>query len=309
MLILKTRLYKPAVNEKFIVRKRLIARLNDESDRPLKLIIAGAGYGKSVLMSQWLDTYRRKYCWISLEEDCNDLQIFLSYLIACIQQKFPESMQHTAQMNSSSQMPSDEVVAQTLNNELHDLSESLIIVFDDFHVIRNKTLFNLFNEIIKFQPKNVQITLISRLDPPLNKSRLLAYQQVCEIRMSDLRLSIEEIKELARRTVQTKISDEVAKMIEKTTEGWALSVYLKIREFADGKVAAADKHIGYDHSSNLTPFLFNFIETSLPPDAVKLVLIISLFDRFNIELIERLFRDTRETGLKSEDLILALLKL
>jgi LuxR family maltose regulon positive regulatory protein len=67
MQILKTRLYKPPLSDKFIIRERLIARLNNESDRPLKLIVAGAGYGKSVLMSQWLDTYPGKYCWISLE--------------------------------------------------------------------------------------------------------------------------------------------------------------------------------------------------------------------------------------------------
>jgi LuxR family maltose regulon positive regulatory protein len=78
MPILKTRLYKPPVSDKFIVREGLIARLNDEEDRPLKLIVACAGYGKSILMSQWLDTVRKNYCWISLEEDCNDLNIFLS---------------------------------------------------------------------------------------------------------------------------------------------------------------------------------------------------------------------------------------
>ena len=79
-MILKTRLHKPPVDKKFIVRERLITHLDNESDRPLKLIVAGAGYGKSVLLSQWLDASRKNYCWISLEEDCNDLNIFLSYL-------------------------------------------------------------------------------------------------------------------------------------------------------------------------------------------------------------------------------------
>lgn len=308
MPILKTRLYKPPINGKFIVRERLIERLNNESDRPLKLIVAGAGYGKSILMSQWLDSYRGKYCWISLEEDCNDLNIFLSYLIAGIQQQFPESMQRIAQMNSSSQMPSNEAMAQTLNNELHDLPESLMIVLDDFHIIRDKIILNLFNEIIKFPPKNVQIALISRMDPPLNKSRLLAYQKVCEIRMSDLRLNVEEIKELARRSIRTELSDKVAKTIEEATEGWALSVYLKIQEYAENQVAVTDNN-GFDQASNLTPFLLNLIENSLPSDGVNIIMAISLFERFNLELIEELFNEIDESILKNDVLELVLDKL
>ncbi len=309
MLILKTRLYKPPVDKKFIFRERLIARLNNESGRPLKLIIAGAGYGKSILMSQWLDTYRKNYCWISLEDDCNDLNVFLSYLVAGIQQKFPEYMQHIAQISTGSQMPSYEAIAQTVNNELHDLPESIAIVLDDFHVIKNKAILNLFNEFIKYPPENVSIALISRLDPPLNKSRLLAYQQVTEIRMADLRLSTEEIKELAKRSAQIDITTETAEAIERVTEGWALSVYLKIREIAEGNVAEIDKHLGYQHSGNLTPFLFDLLESRLPPAALKLVLVISLFDRFNTGLIQRLYRDTDEADLKGEGLDLALLKL
>jgi LuxR family maltose regulon positive regulatory protein len=280
-----------------------------ESDRPLKLIVAGAGYGKSVLMSQWLDTYDGKYCWISLEEDCNDLQIFLSYLIAGIQQQFPENMQRIAQMNSSSQLPSIEAIAQTLNNELLDLPESLMIVWDDFHVIRDNTILNLFNKITKFPPKNVQLALISRLDPPLNKSRLLAYQQICEIRMADLRLSMQEIKELARQSIENEISDEDAKIIEETTEGWALSVYLKIQEFIDSNTVKSDENLGSPHSSNLTPFLLNLIESSLPPDGVKMIMVISLFDRFNLELIEKLFSDIDATIVKSEALDLVIKKI
>jgi len=308
-MILKTRLYKRPVGEQFIVRERLIGRLNRESDRPLKLIIAGAGYGKSVLMSQWLDTYRGKYCWISLEEDCNDLQIFLSYLVTAIQQKFPECMHQITMLKSSNQMPSSDVIAQILNNELLALPESLFIVLDDFHVIRNKNILNLFNEIIKFPPKNVQIALISRLDPPLNKTRIQAYQQVCEIRMADLKFNIEEIKELARRSVEADISDEVAEKIEKSTEGWALSVYLKIREFVNGDEAGADKQIRDNQLSNLAPFLFNLIESSLSSDGLKIVMITSLFDRFNSALIEELLKVSDEIALKSDVLDLFLKKL
>ncbi|MCU0405174.1 MAG: hypothetical protein MUE99_11570, partial [Chitinophagaceae bacterium] len=309
MAILKTRLYKPSVKKKFVIRDRLFAKLNEELDRPLKLIVAGAGYGKSVLMSQWLDTYDKKYCWISLEEDCNELHIFLSYFIAGIQQQFPEGMQHTAKLNSSNIMPSGEVIGQLLNNDLQALPESLFIVLDDFHVIRNKIITAIFNQIISFPPENVQIALISRLDPPLNKTKLQAYQKICEIRMSDLRFSVNEIVKVAKQSFEIEMDEGVASHIEEGTEGWALSVYLKIREFVFKDPATAEKSTEYDHAGTLTPFLFNLIEAALPPGTERLLLVTALFDRFDLELIKRVLGENGDTSVMHEDLGFALQKL
>lgn len=43
MSILKTRLYKPPLSKRLVVRNRLIARFNEEIDRPLKLVVARDG--------------------------------------------------------------------------------------------------------------------------------------------------------------------------------------------------------------------------------------------------------------------------
>jgi LuxR family maltose regulon positive regulatory protein len=127
--------------------------------------------------------------------------------------------------------------------------------------------------------------------------------------MSDLRLSAKEITELAKRLVQIDISTETAEAIEKITEGWALSVYLKVRELAESKAAESDNYLVNQHSGSLAPFLFNLIEARLPPDAVKIVLVISLFERSNSGLIERLFKDTEEAGLRGDGFKHAFLKL
>jgi len=199
MSILTTRLYKPPLSERLVVRRQLIARLNEERDRPLKLVIAGAGYGKSILMSQWLDRCDCNYSWISLESDCNDPQVFLGYLVAGIRQKFPENMLRSEQLARSHQKLTGELLLQTLTNELQELPEPLILVFDDFHLVSNNVILTLFNQLIKFIPEGLQIAIVSRMDPPSNKSRLLAYQQVCEIRMADIRMNTDENSGTGRR--------------------------------------------------------------------------------------------------------------
>ena len=51
--LLMTKLYVPPARAKLISRPRLIERLADGLTRPLTLISAPAGFGKTTLISEW----------------------------------------------------------------------------------------------------------------------------------------------------------------------------------------------------------------------------------------------------------------
>jgi LuxR family maltose regulon positive regulatory protein len=300
--ILKTRLYKPPVSERFIFRERLTDRLTAEADRPLILIVAGAGYGKSILMSQWLETRRENYCWISLAEDCNELQLFLAYLVAAVQEKFPESLQKMAQVIDSNPLPADELLAQTLLNELQELPGPLTLVFDDFHKIRNRSIFNLLDQLLSFPPEQVRFALIARRDPPIKKARLQAYHQICEIRMADLRLGSDEIMELAKRSVAKVLSADTARTLEETTEGWILGVNLALQDYKNNLSPQQSDQLNPEDSESLHQYLFELFEERLPPVDLKLLMAASLFERFDFGLMSRLFQDPPTSGFGKEDL-------
>lgn len=84
MLLLRTKLYRPPVPGDLILRSNLIDRLNQGLDLPLTLVSGPAGYGKTVLLSSWLDTCLLPAIWVSLDENDNDLRVFLAYLVAGI---------------------------------------------------------------------------------------------------------------------------------------------------------------------------------------------------------------------------------
>lgn len=92
MSILKTRLYKPELTNSLLKREGLLANLEAEKNKPLTLIVAGAGFGQSILVSQRLDIHKAKYGWISFKDDCNDLMLFIRYLIESILINFSDSM-------------------------------------------------------------------------------------------------------------------------------------------------------------------------------------------------------------------------
>src|SRR3954465_2092661 len=85
MPLLRAKFYIPPLRPNQVRREHLIKRLQENSARPLTLISAPAGFGKSTLVSQWLTHIEYAAAWLSLDEDDNDLARFLTYLIGALQ--------------------------------------------------------------------------------------------------------------------------------------------------------------------------------------------------------------------------------
>src|SRR6516165_668339 len=85
MPILATKLYIPRLRPNVVSRPRLLERLNEGLHGKLTLISAPAGFGKTTLLSQWIEGIERPVAWLSLEEGENDPTRFLTYLVAAVQ--------------------------------------------------------------------------------------------------------------------------------------------------------------------------------------------------------------------------------
>ncbi|MGB5609737.1 hypothetical protein, partial [Eudoraea sp.] len=79
-----TKLKRPILTPDLFPRPHLLEELEKKAYLPFLLVSAPAGYGKSVLISQWLEVSGGDYTWISLEESMNDTSTFLSYLTEAI---------------------------------------------------------------------------------------------------------------------------------------------------------------------------------------------------------------------------------
>ena len=133
MPLLQTKLYIPPVRAKLVSRTHLIEQLNEGISHKLTLISAPAGFGKTTLVTDWLRQVNRPVAWLSLDENDNDLNRFLTYLVAALQQVNPKIGQTTQSLLHTSQQPSLETLITSLINEIVTVPVQLILVLDDYH--------------------------------------------------------------------------------------------------------------------------------------------------------------------------------
>ena len=70
------KLHRPPVGRDHVYRARLLGELDLRRYRPLTLVSAPAGYGKSVLISCWLASCDIPGAWLSLDKNDNNLRLF-----------------------------------------------------------------------------------------------------------------------------------------------------------------------------------------------------------------------------------------
>ena len=85
--MLLTKLHTPAPAKNLVYRRRLFDQLDEGLSRKLILVSAPAGYGKTVLFSQWVKKQKIPTAWFSIDARDNDPYDFFTFLISSIQAK------------------------------------------------------------------------------------------------------------------------------------------------------------------------------------------------------------------------------
>ena len=293
--VLRTKLHRPQVDKSHLHRRHLLNKLDGGRHRPLTLVSAPAGYGKSTLVSCWLEARDVPSAWVSLDEHDSDPGVFLTYLFAAIQSIFPAIDHQPLSMLNAAQLPPIALLAASLIGELDRIEKEFVLVLDDYHHIRGKSVHELVAALLRHPPARMRLVLIGRRDPPLPLTSLRARDQMVEIRTQDLRFSLEETKAFLVQMTGGAVDNSVAAMLEERTEGWVTGLRLALlsrQDMADLKCRLADLPL---ENRYVMDYVITETLSQYPPAVQMHMLKTSVLHRLNASLCDAVCRSATDT--------------
>src|SRR5262245_32781052 len=175
LLLVSTKLRPPLPRPSLVERPRLLRGLDAAARGKLSLVSAPAGFGKTTLLLQWRERLRRSGVavgWLNIDADDNDVGRFLSHLAGALSgahQALGEKA--LALLRSSPVLPVDAALT-TLINEIAELGRRVVLILDDYHLIKSTRVHQTMETLIAYVPAHLHLALASRSAPPLAAARL-----------------------------------------------------------------------------------------------------------------------------------------
>jgi len=88
--VITTKLTVPRTS-KVLARQRLFGALNAIRRKRLALVVAGAGYGKTTLVAQWMRQAGMPAVWFALDRHDVDFTYFIQHLVQGVLNRFPDA--------------------------------------------------------------------------------------------------------------------------------------------------------------------------------------------------------------------------
>jgi len=294
-ILFQTKLHRPPITRDLVVRSRLLEQLNRGINRPLTLVCAPAGFGKTTLICTWLECMAADRssaaaslpaAWLSLDKNDSDLNLFLRYFIAALRMIFADACERTLMLLQARQEPPQAVLYATLSNEIEQLPESFILVLDDYHTIQGVEVHNLLIELARHWPKPLQLVLISRIDPPIPLASLRAKGMLSEFRTQDLRFTAEEAAVYLSQAQLTPLSQNALPLLEERFEGWPAGLHLAALSLRSAGSQEAVLSALSGENPNIAGYLVDEVLTHQVPVIQTFLLKTSILDRFCVSLCE-----------------------
>ena len=291
--LLATKLHRPSRPPLRIARPQLLKCLNQglELGRPLTLISAPAGFGKTTCIVEWLFNLQSEIsnlqsCWLSLDPADNDPRRFFAYLAAALQPPLPGLGQEIEELLAAGPHPASQAVASLLAGALEGAPGRILLVLDDFHLIQDGWILGVLEHLLAQPPPALHLVLLTREDPSLPLARLRAHNQLTEIRAADLRFTADEAGRFLNDILALSLSTEDVAALEERTEGWIVGLQLaglSLRNRPDPAGFIASLSGGHRH---ILSYLTEEVLNRQPAEIKEFLLRTSVLERMCAELCD-----------------------
>jgi LuxR family maltose regulon positive regulatory protein len=259
----------------------LYQRLNQGLQSRLTLVSAPAGYGKTTLLAEWAASVAVPLAWLALDGEDNHPAGFFAYLWAALGHisAFPDDAVEPVVGDLSIQ-----TALRRLILLLERADQPLILVLDDYHVIRSPEIHQALALFLDRLPPNLHLVIATRKDPPLPLARMRVRDELVEIRAEHLRFSQEESAQFLQEKMNLRLSSEDMERLVQRVEGWPAGLQLAGLSLQE----QTDIHSRIQSISGNHPFILDYLVeevlNTLPPEIQIFLLSTALLRRLNAPL-------------------------
>jgi LuxR family maltose regulon positive regulatory protein len=273
----------PQLPPRHISRRRLVKAVSAAVERPLTLVAAGPGAGKTVLLSDWAQRREMRPAWVSLDSQYDDPDRFMAAVrialrVAGVRRDGPAE---AAFDHARSDTVSGRLLAPIL--DAVDPSSPVVLILDDAHVLTNSDVLDALDSWLRRWPGQLRMVLAARSDPllPLHRYRLAGIMS--ELRAADLAMTEPEAAQLLA-THSVHLSSGDLEMLTRRTEGWIAGVRLSAMRM-EGSPRSTDfvTEFAIDEAS-IGEYLMDEVLSRQPPDALRVLVETSFLAEVNGEI-------------------------
>ncbi|OOC02335.1 helix-turn-helix transcriptional regulator [Amycolatopsis azurea DSM 43854] len=276
----------PRVPGIFVPRSRLMTLFDHVTTRPVTVLRAPAGSGKTTALAGWARD-RRDVAWVSLDGDDNDERRLWAAILFALRRS-PQLPEDGSMFRLEPPGPGrrTEFLAD-LGDAFAGLREPVFLVLDDVQEISRPEPVEALAALARHQPPMLRLVLATRVEPKLRLARLEVEGTLSRLGAAELRFSVEETASLFRAAGATVSEDRVRELTERTS-GWAAAhgwAAVSVRGAEDADELVAD--VGGDELA-VARFFAEEVLSRLPSATSDLLLSISVCDTVSATLAARL---------------------
>ncbi len=285
---------KPDYVANLVDRPRLFRQLDRWRDVRVIVIHAPPGYGKSSLLSRWLDVHGHagRVAWLSLDESDADPRQLVRGLAAALDAILPGLAAAMQPVLDAPQSEPPRALARLLealweglDPRSSALREHWLLILDDVHLIAASEAVTLLKPLLEKGPPNLHVVLLARTMATLPLSRLYATGQVLELTADDLRFTGEEVRAFLTAHQESCSPAELQQIVERTG-GWVVALQLAMHsQRGHGSLAEHLRTLRGD-SRWLAQYLTQEVLAQQSPAMRSFLLRTSILDSFSAPLCQ-----------------------
>lgn len=286
--ILHSKIEVPELQKNLVIREQLIKMLHQ---MPEKMVIlhATVGYGKTVLMSHYVQLYEVPCAWYHLDNMDNNLYTFFEYLSASFRRVWPDFsfdiysyLDNTAENQAC--MDFVMYLNQFLSRSQND-KYKFVLVLDDFQVIQNEDIFFFIDLLMEHSSSRLRIFLATKSGLPGFVAAFILREKACVLDAETLAFTFGEVVSVLEKMTHQNIDDYVSKHVFKKVEGWPAGTMFVAQYFKQiGHVQRdLDWNIISDESL-IKYYIMNELYKKLPYDIQQFLIHTCVLDEISVNL-------------------------